>query len=95
LAVTTIEAYEVELQRVKVLRSESLGGFVQTVREEIQGLWDRLLYGPRSTERFRAFYAGESTSADGRRTIEADLIPVRQNRSPRRYSPSTRRKLNG
>jgi hypothetical protein len=95
LAVTTIEAYEVELQRVKILRSESLGGFVQTVREEIQGLWDRLLYGPRSTERFRAFYAGESTSADGRRTIEADVFAVRQNRSPRRYSPSTRRKLNG
>ncbi|KAH8090500.1 microtubule associated protein-domain-containing protein, partial [Filobasidium floriforme] len=63
LAVSTIEAYKVELQRVKVLRSASLGGFVQTVREEIQGLWDRLLYGPRSTERFRAFYA-ESISEE-------------------------------
>jgi hypothetical protein len=95
LAVTTIEAYEVELQRVKILRSESLGGFVQTVREEIQGLWDRLLYGPRSTERFREFYEGKSTSADESRTIEADLIAVRQNRSPKNYSPSTKRKPSG
>lgn len=63
LSLTTIEAYELELERVKIMRGESLGGFIQAVREEIQGLWDRLLYGPRSMERFNAFYDGKRASS--------------------------------
>ena len=62
LALSTIQAYESELERVKIMRGESLGGFIQAVREEIQGLWDRLLYGPSSMGQFGAFYDGESPS---------------------------------
>jgi len=58
LSIATIAAYEVELERVKILRRESLGGFIQAIRQEIQGLWDRLLYGPRTMEGFAAFYEG-------------------------------------
>jgi hypothetical protein len=59
LSLETVAAYEQELLRVKVLRSESLGGFVQAIRQEIQGLWDRLLYGPRTMQQFEPFYEGE------------------------------------
>jgi protein regulator of cytokinesis 1 len=59
LSTATIAAYEVELERVKILRRESLGGFIQAIRQEIQGLWDRLLYGPRTMEGFAAFYEGK------------------------------------
>jgi hypothetical protein len=59
LSIDTIAAYQVELERVKILRRESLGGFIQAIRQEIQGLWDRLLYGPRTMEGFAAFYEGK------------------------------------
>jgi protein regulator of cytokinesis 1 len=59
LSAATIAAYEDELERVKILRRESLGGFIQAIRQEIQGLWDRLLYGPRTMEEFAAFYEGK------------------------------------
>lgn len=59
LSTSTLEAYELELERVRFMRKESLGGFIQTVKEEIQALWESLLYGPHTIEAFEAYREGE------------------------------------
>jgi len=77
LSAATIAAYEVELERVKILRRESLGGFIQAIRQEIQGLWDRLLYGPRTMEGFTAFYEGKHGDAIKSSTFEGSSRGIR------------------
>ena len=51
--------YETELARVRQVRKERLGTFIEKVRDEIQALWDALLYGQQTMELFEPFFSGK------------------------------------
>ncbi|KZT54876.1 hypothetical protein CALCODRAFT_485197 [Calocera cornea HHB12733] len=54
-------AYEHELERMQALKREKMVLFVSNAREEVQALWDEMMYGEEERERFAPFFDGASS----------------------------------
>lgn len=55
----TIRAYENELGHMQQIRREKMSVFIKSAREEIEKLWEDLIYGDIEREAFAAFHNGE------------------------------------
>jgi len=55
----TIRAYENELGHMQQIRREKMSVFIKSAREEIEKLWEDLIYGDVEREAFAAFHNGE------------------------------------
>lgn len=61
----TIRAYENELEHMQQIKREKMSIFIKSAREEIEKLWEDLMYGDVEREAFTAFYDGEGGLVDG------------------------------
>ena len=55
----TIRAYENELEHMQQVKREKMSVFIKSAREEIEKLWEDLIYGDVEREAFTAFHGGE------------------------------------
>lgn len=60
----TIRAYENELEHMQQIKREKMSIFIKSAREEIEKLWEDLMYGDVEREAFTAFYDGEGGPVD-------------------------------
>ena len=60
----TIRAYENELEHMHQIKREKMSVFIKSAREEIEKLWDDLIYGDVEREAFTAFRDGENRLVD-------------------------------
>lgn len=52
---------QTELQRLEVLKMNSIKSFTETVRTEIALYWEKCFYSPDQREAFAPYHAGESS----------------------------------
>lgn len=55
----TIQAYEDELEHMQQIKREKMSIFIKSAREEVEKLWEDLIYGDVEREAFTAFHDGE------------------------------------
>ena len=55
----TIRAYENELEHMQQVKREKMSVFIKSAREDIEKLWEDLIYGDVEREDFTAFHDGE------------------------------------
>ena len=54
-----IRAYENELEHMQQVKREKMSVFIKSAREEIENLWEDLIYGDVEREAFTAFHDGK------------------------------------
>lgn len=59
-----IRAYENELEHMQQIKREKMSVFIKSAREEIEKLWEDLIYGDVEREAFTAFRDGENRLVD-------------------------------